>query len=129
MAPYLKHLPARWKWLLAYLLTMEAYAVAVMRHSRPDVRKQGAAGTNAHWYTLEADNHLWRLGETPWRGTGPAHLSSQRAGSARLSPEHKARTRGSPRVKAPGIAAPAKARYNDSFPDGVSCPRFELRTA
>jgi len=59
LAPYLKHLPARWKWLLAYLLTDEAYAVAIMRYNRPDIQEQGAAGTNAHWYTFGAGLGLW----------------------------------------------------------------------
>lgn len=59
MAPYLKHLPARWKWLLAYLLTDEAYALAIMRYNRPDIQKQGATGTNAHWYTFGAGLGLW----------------------------------------------------------------------
>ncbi|MBK8900011.1 MAG: AzlC family ABC transporter permease [Anaerolineaceae bacterium] len=59
LAPHLKHLPGRWQWLLAYLLTDEAYAIAITRYERPDVTSQGAAGTNAHWYTLGAGLTLW----------------------------------------------------------------------
>lgn len=59
VAPHLKHLPARWKWLIAYLLTDEAYAVAITRYNRPEVESQGAAGTNAHWYTLGTGLTLW----------------------------------------------------------------------
>jgi 4-azaleucine resistance transporter AzlC len=59
LAPHLKHLPARWKWLLAYLLTDEAYAVAITRYTRPEVADRGAAGTNAHWYTLGTGLTLW----------------------------------------------------------------------
>lgn len=59
LAPHLKHLPARWKWLIAYLLTDEAYAVAITRYNRQEVESQGAAGTNAHWYTLGTALTLW----------------------------------------------------------------------
>lgn len=58
IAPYLKHLPARWKLLLAYLLTDEAYAVAILRYMRPD---QG--GPNGHWYFLGTELILW----TTWQ--------------------------------------------------------------
>src|SRR5690606_27890655 len=34
MAQYVRHLPRRWRLLLAYLLTDEAYAVAVLRYQR-----------------------------------------------------------------------------------------------
>lgn len=59
LAPHLKHLPGRWQWLIAYLLTDEAYAIASTRYERPDVTSQGAAGTHAHWYTLGAGLTLW----------------------------------------------------------------------
>ena len=55
MAPYIKHLPARWKWLLAYLLTDEAYAIAIARYSRPDA----ALSSNKHWYYFGAGLTLW----------------------------------------------------------------------
>ena len=34
MAEYVRHLPRRWRLLLAYVLTDEAYAVAVLRYQR-----------------------------------------------------------------------------------------------
>jgi 4-azaleucine resistance transporter AzlC len=54
MAPYLGHLPARWKAPLAYLLTDEAYAMAISRFTRPD-----GGGTFGHWYFLGAGLTLW----------------------------------------------------------------------
>jgi 4-azaleucine resistance transporter AzlC len=55
MAPYIKHLPARWKWLLAYLLTDEAYAVTMARYTRPEA----ASAANQHWYYFGAGLTLW----------------------------------------------------------------------
>jgi 4-azaleucine resistance transporter AzlC len=49
VAPHLAHLPLRWKALLAYLLTDEAYLVAIRRYSGPppvpDLRHGFFAGT------------------------------------------------------------------------------------
>ena len=53
LAPYIRHLPARWKWLLAYLLTDEAYAVTMARYTRT------AAAANKHWYYFGAGLTLW----------------------------------------------------------------------
>jgi len=56
MATYLGHLPRRWRMVLAYLLTDEAYAIAVLRYQArlpadgPDLR---------HWYFLGAGFTLW----------------------------------------------------------------------
>lgn len=57
MAEHVRHLPRRWRMLLAYLLTDEAYAVAILRYqtkprpqSGPDVR---------HWYFLGCGFTLW----------------------------------------------------------------------
>lgn len=55
VSPYLAHLGAKWKGLLAYLLTDEAYAVSITRF---------ATGTPArdvyrHWYLLGAGLALW----------------------------------------------------------------------
>jgi 4-azaleucine resistance transporter AzlC len=58
-APHLRHLPTGWKWLIAYLLTDEAYAIAITRYNRSQAGSQGAAGTNAHWYTLGTGLTLW----------------------------------------------------------------------
>ena len=38
VAPFIKHVPLRWKVLLAYLLTDEAYAVTITRFTQPDSR-------------------------------------------------------------------------------------------
>jgi 4-azaleucine resistance transporter AzlC len=54
MAPHLAHLSRRWKIALAYLLTDEAYAAAILRYEggRP-------AGPNRHWFVLGAGLSLW----------------------------------------------------------------------
>jgi 4-azaleucine resistance transporter AzlC len=53
IAPYVAHLPRRWKWLLAYLLTDEAYAVAITHYNRDtDPRHK-------HWHFLGAGLVLW----------------------------------------------------------------------
>jgi 4-azaleucine resistance transporter AzlC len=53
VAPYLKPLRAPWKWLLGYLLTDEAYAVAILRYR--DSGREPAG----HWYFLGAGLALW----------------------------------------------------------------------
>ncbi len=53
VAPYLKQLHPLWKWLLAYLLTDEAYAVTITHYQRT-----GDAPNN-HWYFLGAGLTLW----------------------------------------------------------------------
>lgn len=53
VAPYVRKLPAGWKWLLAYLLTDEAYAVAITQYVQP------GDGTRRHWYFLGAGLALW----------------------------------------------------------------------
>jgi 4-azaleucine resistance transporter AzlC len=58
IAPYLRHLPPRWRWLLAYLLTDEAYAI-VITHYR-DERVPHALN---HWFFLGAGLALW----TTWQ--------------------------------------------------------------
>jgi 4-azaleucine resistance transporter AzlC len=52
-APYVAHLPAGWKATLAYLLTDEAYAVAIQR-----LRAPGDAH-GRHWYLLGTGLALW----------------------------------------------------------------------
>jgi 4-azaleucine resistance transporter AzlC len=53
VAPYLKQLHPLWKWVLAYLLTDEAYAVTITHYHQPgDV-------THKHWYFLGAGLALW----------------------------------------------------------------------
>ncbi|HEX9077316.1 MAG TPA: AzlC family ABC transporter permease [Anaerolineae bacterium] len=53
VAPFLKPLPRRWKLLLAYLLTDEAYAVAITHYHTPDTV------THKHWYFLGTGMTLW----------------------------------------------------------------------
>lgn len=52
IAPFLQHLSGGWKALLAYLLTDEAYAVAIMRYQQPSV-------AHKRWYFLGAGLALW----------------------------------------------------------------------
>lgn len=54
MAPYLQHLHRGWQALLAYLLTDEAYVVAISRYMAPAATQQ-----YAHWYFLGAGSGLW----------------------------------------------------------------------
>ncbi len=55
VAPFIKHLPLRWKALLAYLLTDEAYAVTITRLTQPD----SSTALNKHWYYFGAGLTLW----------------------------------------------------------------------
>ncbi len=57
VAPYLKHLSARWKWTLAYLLTDEAYVVMNLHYLQP------GDPTYKHWFALGAGLTLW----TSWQ--------------------------------------------------------------
>ncbi|MBI5069586.1 MAG: AzlC family ABC transporter permease [Deltaproteobacteria bacterium] len=57
LAPYLRHLNGWWKALLAYLLTDEAYAVAVTRYARDGERTDVSPWR--HWYFLGAGLTLW----------------------------------------------------------------------
>jgi 4-azaleucine resistance transporter AzlC len=58
VAPYVHRLPRRWKWLLAYLLTDEAYAVAITHYQQP------TDGAKKHWYFLGAGLALWSVWQT-----------------------------------------------------------------
>lgn len=53
VAPYVQHLPLRWKLLLGYLLTDEAYAVTISHYKEDGALKQ------KHWYYLAAGLTLW----------------------------------------------------------------------
>lgn len=57
IAPYISKLHPLWKWLLAYLLTDEAYAVSILHYQQAE-DKQGL-----HWYFLGAGLALW----TTWQ--------------------------------------------------------------
>jgi len=60
LAPFLSRLSARWKWLLGYLLTDEAYAVTIARYRRSE---NGTSLHHAHWFFLGAGLCLW----TTWQ--------------------------------------------------------------
>lgn len=53
VAPYIAHLRPAWKFVLAYFLTDEAYAVAISNYTR-----QGVSALR-HWYFLGAGVTLW----------------------------------------------------------------------
>ena len=53
IAPHVKDLPQRWKWALSYLLTDEAYAVAIAHY------RHNAGEPNRHWYFFGAGLALW----------------------------------------------------------------------
>ena len=53
LAPYLASLSTRWKILLSYLLTDEAYAPSVIRYEKEGVTQYG------HWFLLGAGFSLW----------------------------------------------------------------------
>ena len=57
VAPHLRHLGLGWKLLLGYLLTDEAYAVAITRLNQPD------DSPHKHWYFFGAGITLW----TAWQ--------------------------------------------------------------
>jgi 4-azaleucine resistance transporter AzlC len=54
LAPHLRHLSRPWRWLLAYLLTDEAYAVAAVHY-----QNQSQPATHKHWFFLSAGLTLW----------------------------------------------------------------------
>lgn len=53
LAPYLKHVSTKWKILLSYLLTDEAYAPSVIQYEKEDVKP------HSHWFLLGAGLALW----------------------------------------------------------------------
>jgi 4-azaleucine resistance transporter AzlC len=53
IAPYLQKLPGGWKWLLAYLLTDEAYAVTISHYN------QEGDPAHKHWFFLASGLLLW----------------------------------------------------------------------
>jgi 4-azaleucine resistance transporter AzlC len=57
VAPFVRQLNAGWKAVLAYLLTDEAYAVAVTRYQRDGDRAD--VSPFRHWYFLGAGLTLW----------------------------------------------------------------------
>ena len=60
VAGHVRHLPRRWRVVLAYLLTDEAYAVAILRYTRPAAADQEQAEPDLrHWYFLGCGLTLW----------------------------------------------------------------------
>jgi 4-azaleucine resistance transporter AzlC len=57
LQPHMSHLSNRWKWLLSYLLTDEAYAIVIMKYN------DDSDPTYKHWYFLGAGLALW----TTWQ--------------------------------------------------------------
>jgi 4-azaleucine resistance transporter AzlC len=53
VAPYVRNLPMRWKMLLSYLLTDEAYAVTILNY------EEGDSDPSGHWFFLGAGLTLW----------------------------------------------------------------------
>jgi 4-azaleucine resistance transporter AzlC len=53
MAPYIASLPTRWKVLLSYLLTDEAYAPTIIHYEKEGITP------SAHWFWLGAGCALW----------------------------------------------------------------------
>ncbi len=54
LTPHLRHLPSRWRWLLAYLLTDEAYAVTILHYQNKIEPTE-----NRHFFFLGAGLNLW----------------------------------------------------------------------
>ena len=70
LAPYLRPLQPAWKATLAYLLTDEAYAVAITHYSqtstaRATAASNGDAPDHRHWFFLGAGLTLW----TTWQAS------------------------------------------------------------
>ncbi len=57
VSPHTRALHPLWQWLLAYLLTDEAYVVTILHYQKPGDNKQ------KHWYFLGAGLALW----TTWQ--------------------------------------------------------------
>jgi len=59
LAPYLQRLRPSWKWLLAYLLTDEAFAVTVWHYQKADFGREASNPGEKHWYFLGSGLALW----------------------------------------------------------------------
>lgn len=57
LAPWLAHEPARRRWLVAYLLTDQAYALSLVRYTDPDAEELPAA--DRVWFYLGVAGTLW----------------------------------------------------------------------
>lgn len=56
LAPAVKHLSRRWHWLLAYLLTDEAYAMTIVHY-----RDESTPPGNKHWFWVGSGITLWSV--------------------------------------------------------------------
>lgn len=56
LAPHVRYLPLRWKMLLAYLLTDEAYAVVIIHYTEGNTPPP-----TRHWFYLGAGLALWAV--------------------------------------------------------------------
>ncbi|WP_374266633.1 AzlC family ABC transporter permease [Zoogloea sp.] len=68
IAEHVRHLPRRWRLLLAYLLTDEAYAVAILRYQAKPA--PGERTDLRHWYFLGCGATLWAT----WQASTAAGL-------------------------------------------------------
>jgi 4-azaleucine resistance transporter AzlC len=59
VAPYVQKLRPAWKWILAYLLTDEAYAVTIVHYQENEAQEVD----HKHWFFLGAGLALW----TSWQ--------------------------------------------------------------
>lgn len=60
VAPYVKHLSPLWKYLLAFLLTDEAYAVTITYYEKSAAQSPlPVSETNRHWFFFGAGLTLW----------------------------------------------------------------------
>lgn len=59
LAPDTQHLSTSWKWLLAYLLTDEAFATTAVHYADPSIPRQ-----HKHWFWLGAGLTLWCTWQT-----------------------------------------------------------------
>ncbi len=79
MAEYVRHLPRRWRLLLAYVLTDEAYAVAVLRYQRREDDKQAvhdASGEGRASDMAGAQPGATAMAAQLAAGTAPATLAA-----------------------------------------------------
>lgn len=55
LAPHFEHLSKGWKWLLAYFLTDEVYAISITRYNQADA----SSIPNLHWFYVGSGITLW----------------------------------------------------------------------
>jgi len=61
VSPFVKHLPVRWRQVLAYFLTDEAYAVTIVHYRQKD--ESSEQRSYKHWFFLGSGLALW----TTWQ--------------------------------------------------------------